>query len=145
MRASPTPRVPRGSLWLDVAIKVATVGLLAWAVASPDLPQFQGKAFAGRTRAEWTTVFEGTDACVAPVLGLTEAPSHPHNAARGVFIEVGGVTQPAPAPRFDRTPAAVRRAPVAPGTDTREALTDWGVGDVDGLIEAGVAKQAGGA
>ncbi|KAA9160500.1 CoA transferase [Amycolatopsis acidicola] len=101
------------------------------------------KAFAARTRAEWTSVFEGTDACVAPVLGFTEAPNHPHNVARGTFIEVDGVTQPAPAPRFSRTPATVRRGPVAPGTDTRDALTDWGVRDVESLLESGAAQEAG--
>jgi len=111
--------------------------------AWPLLRERIGKAFASRTRAEWTEVFEGTDACVAPVLGLTEAPHHPHNVARGTFIEVAGVTQPAPAPRFSRTPATVRRGPVAPGTDTRDALTDWGVRDVDGLLASGAASQAG--
>lgn len=110
--------------------------------ARPLLREQIGKAFASRTRAEWTEVFEGTDACVAAVLGLTEAPHHPHNVARGTFIEVGGVTQPAPAPRFSRTPAAVRRGPVAPGTDTRDALTDWGVRDVDELLASGAAGQA---
>lgn len=111
--------------------------------AWPVLRERIGKAFASRTRAEWTEIFEGTDACVAPVLGLTEAPHHPHNLAREAFIEVDGVTQPAPAPRFSRTPAAVRRGPVTPGLDTREALTDWGVSDVDGLLESGVAREAG--
>ena len=109
--------------------------------AWPELRERIGKAFASRTRAEWTEIFEGTDACVAPVLGLTEAPQHPHNIARGTYIEVDGVTQPAPAPRFSRTPATVRRGPVAPGTDTRDALTDWCVQDVDGLLAAGVASQ----
>jgi alpha-methylacyl-CoA racemase len=111
--------------------------------ARPLLREQIGKAFAGRTRAEWTEVFEGTDACVAPVLGLTEAPHHPHNVARGTFIEVDGVTQPAPAPRFSRTAATVRRGPVEPGTDTRDALTDWGVQDVDSLLASGAAGQAG--
>lgn len=110
--------------------------------AWPQLRERIGKAFAAKTRAEWTAIFEGTDACVAPVLGLTEASDHPHNAARGVFIDVDGVTQPAPAPRFSRTPASVRRGPVAPGTDTREALTDWGVRDVEELLSSGTASQA---
>jgi alpha-methylacyl-CoA racemase len=110
--------------------------------AWPGLRDRIGQAFAARTRAEWTAVFEGTDACVAPVLGLTEAPGHPHNAARKVFIEVDGITQPAPAPRFSRTPAAVRRGPVPPGTDTRDALDEWGVADVDELIKSGAAVQA---
>lgn len=111
--------------------------------AWPLLRERIGKAFAGRTRDEWTEVFAGTDACVAPVLGLTEAPGYPHNVARETFIEVGGVTQPAPAPRFSRTPATVRRPPAALGADTRAALTDWGVSDVDGLLASGVAREAG--
>ncbi len=79
--------------------------------------------FASRTRDEWTAVFDGTDACVAPVLAPAEAPRHPHNAARGVFTEVDGVVQPAPAPRFSRTPAARLGGP-APDD---EPWADWGV------------------
>ena len=65
--------------------------------------------FAERTRDEWAAAFDGSDACVAPVLSMADAPGHPHNAARGTFTEVAGVTQPAPAPRFSRTPAGQRR------------------------------------
>ncbi|MGW1838825.1 CaiB/BaiF CoA transferase family protein [Streptomyces sp. NPDC002067] len=83
--------------------------------------------FQERTRAEWTAVFEGTDACVAPVLSLREAPGHPHLAARGTFLDHGGLTQPAPAPRFSRTPGAVRRPPARPGADTEEIARDWSV------------------
>ncbi len=83
-------------------------------------------AFRGRTQAEWAEVFDGTDACVAPVLGPAEAPAHPHNAARGTFIEVGGVTQPAPAPRFGRTPAGVPQPPPRPGADTDPVLRGIG-------------------
>jgi alpha-methylacyl-CoA racemase len=108
----------------------------------PGLRDRIGKAFAARTRAEWAEVFEGTDACVAPVLGLAEAPGHPHNAARNVFIEVDGITQPAPAPRFSRTPTAVPRGPVPPGADTRQALGDWEVAGVEELIRSGAAVQA---
>ncbi|MFI9202129.1 CaiB/BaiF CoA transferase family protein [Streptomyces sp. NPDC053048] len=86
--------------------------------------------FRRRTRAEWTEVFEGTDACVAPVLSLREAPAHPHLAARGTFTEHGGIVQPAPAPRFSTTPASVRRPPARPGADTAEVARDW---DVPGL------------
>ena len=85
-----------------------------------------GAAFAGRTQAEWVAVFAGTDACVAPVLGLGEAPGHPHNAARGTFIEVGGVPQPAPAPRFSRTPGATPAPPPPPGRDTDAVLAGLG-------------------
>ncbi|MFI6729476.1 CoA transferase [Streptomyces sp. R-74717] len=83
--------------------------------------------FRTRTRAEWTEVFEGTDACVAPVLSLREAPRHPHIAARSTFVEHGGLTQPAPAPRFSATPASVRSGPARPGTDTEAVAADWDV------------------
>jgi alpha-methylacyl-CoA racemase len=99
-------------------------------------------AFASKTQAEWTEIFDGTDACVSPVVSLTEAAQHPHMVHRKAFIEVDGTTQPAPAPRFSRTPAAVRRGPVAPGTDTRAVLTDWGASDVEELLSSGVAIQA---
>ncbi len=98
--------------------------------------------FAERTRDEWAAVFEGTDACVAPVLSMTEAPVHPHNLARQTFIEVDGVVQPAPAPRFSRTPSSVASPPVRPGTHTLQALSDWGVPDVKALLDAGVVGQA---
>jgi alpha-methylacyl-CoA racemase len=83
--------------------------------------------FRTRTRDEWCRLLEGTDACVAPVLSLLEAPTHPHNQARGTFVDVGGVTQPAPAPRFSRTPCAAPAPPVASGIDDAEVLTAWGV------------------
>jgi alpha-methylacyl-CoA racemase len=82
--------------------------------------------FAGRTREEWAAVFEGSDACVAPVLSLTEARSHPHLAARATFVEHDGLTQPAPAPRFSRTPASLSRPPVLPGQHTDEILAEVG-------------------
>ncbi|GAA2092894.1 CaiB/BaiF CoA-transferase family protein [Streptomyces albiaxialis] len=81
--------------------------------------------FAARTRAEWTEVFEGSDACVAPVLSLTEAHTHPHLTARGTFVEHEGLTQPAPAPRFSATPTAVTRPPALPGAHTAEVARDW--------------------
>ncbi|QTE02226.1 CaiB/BaiF CoA transferase family protein [Streptomyces cyanogenus] len=84
-------------------------------------------AFASRTRDEWTAVFEGSDACVAPVLSLREAPHHPHLAARGTFTDHGGITQPAPAPRFSATPTAVRTGPARPGADTAAVARDWGI------------------
>ncbi|MFF8289761.1 CaiB/BaiF CoA transferase family protein [Streptomyces sp. NPDC016309] len=83
--------------------------------------------FRTRTRAEWTAVFEGSDACVAPVLSLREAPAHPHLAARSTFTEHGGITQPAPAPRFSATPGAVTRPPALPGSGTHEVAHDWDV------------------
>ncbi|WP_406516571.1 CaiB/BaiF CoA transferase family protein [Streptomyces sp. NBC_00134] len=83
--------------------------------------------FKTRTREEWTAVFEGSDACVAPVLSLREAPGHPHLAARGTFTDHGGITQPAPAPRFSATPTTVRRGPAQPGADTAGVARDWDV------------------
>ena len=85
--------------------------------------------FATRTRAEWEEVFDGSDACVAPVLSPGEAPDHPHNRFRGTFTEVAGVVQPAPAPRFLSTPGAIRRPPPNPGQHADEALADWGLSD----------------
>ena len=98
--------------------------------------------FKERTQAEWAEVFDGTDACVAPVVPLAEAPHHPHLAARGTFVERDGVTQPAPAPRFSRTAPSLDAPPPLPGEHTREALTAWGIEDVDALLAAGVATQA---
>lgn len=83
--------------------------------------------FRRRTRQEWTAVFEGTDACVAPVLSLREAPGHPHLAARATFTESAGITQPAPAPRFSVTPGSLRRPPAQPGAHTAEVARDWDV------------------
>ncbi|WP_320785111.1 CaiB/BaiF CoA-transferase family protein [Streptomyces sp. CRN 30] len=83
--------------------------------------------FATRTRDEWTALFEGSDACVAPVLSLREAPHHPHLAARATFTDHGGAVQPAPAPRFSATPAAVRTGPARPGADTAAVARDWDV------------------
>jgi len=83
--------------------------------------------FKQKTRDEWTALLEGTDACVAPVLTLGEAPAHPHMRARGVYHDEDGVVQPAPAPRFSRTPATVRRPASSAGADGRAALGRWGV------------------
>jgi alpha-methylacyl-CoA racemase len=99
------------------------------------------ETFAQRTQAEWVGVFDGTDACVAPVLPLTEAYEHPHNVARGTYVDHDGLTQPAPAPRFSATPATLTTPPSLSGADTRDALTAWGIDDVDGLIRDGVALQ----
>jgi len=101
------------------------------------------EAFAARTQAEWTEVFEGTDACVAPILTLSEAAEHPHMSTREVFVEREGVLQPAPAPRFSRTTASLSSPPSPKaGADTREALAAWGIQGVDDLVERGVAVQA---
>ncbi|URD61724.1 CoA transferase [Sphingomonas sp. KRR8] len=83
-------------------------------------------AFAGRPRSAWLECFEGTDACVAPVLGLGDAPGHPHNRARETFVEVGGVIQPAPAPRYSATPNDAPRAPRREGEDGPSILAEFG-------------------
>ena len=96
--------------------------LAAW----PDLKEKFAALFATRTRADWCALLEGTDACFAPVLDMDEAPRHPHNTARGTFVDVAGVTQPAPAPRFSRTPGQAGSPPGGPGQDAAAILADWG-------------------
>jgi len=83
--------------------------------------------FKGKTRDDWCAIMEGTDICFAPVLSMAEAPSHPHNAERKTFVEVEGVVQPAPAPRFSGTPAEIQRRPAGLGEHTEEILRDWHV------------------
>ncbi|MFD2767026.1 CaiB/BaiF CoA transferase family protein [Micromonospora eburnea] len=92
----------------------------------PALRAAWARLFRTRTRDEWTALLAATDACVAPVLDWAEAPDHPHLAARGVFVDHGGVTQPAPAPRFSATPTSVRRPPPRPGEHTDELLVEAG-------------------
>jgi alpha-methylacyl-CoA racemase len=93
----------------------------------PVLRERLAAVFRTRTRDEWCRLLEGTDACVAPVLSLLEAPAHPHNQARGTFVEVGGVVQPAPAPRFSRTPCADPEPPVEPSDHREQTLAAWGL------------------
>lgn len=81
---------------------------------------------ASKTRSEWEEIFAGTDACVAPVLEPEEAATYPHNDQRNTFVEVAGITQPAPAPRFSRTPASTPTPPSHLGQDTTAALVRWG-------------------
>ena len=96
--------------------------------------------FRTRTRDEWCRLFEGSDACFAPVLTFSEAAAHPHAIARKGHVSVGNVTQPAPAPRFSRTPGAVRAAPPERGARGREALVEWGftAEEIDGLAAHGL-------
>jgi alpha-methylacyl-CoA racemase len=108
----------------------------------PELRELIASTFRTRTRQEWTEVFEGSDACVAPVLSAREAPDHPHLAARGTLVERDGLTQPAPAPRFSRTAAELGLPPCAPGAHTLEALKAWGFEDADALVAAGTVVQA---
>jgi alpha-methylacyl-CoA racemase len=93
--------------------------------------------FARKTRDEWCELLDGTDACCAPVLSLTEAPQHEHNKSRGTFVDVDGVTQPAPAPRFSRTKTAIRNSPGEAEECARDALHDWGLIDaeIDRLLQ----------
>ena len=94
--------------------------------AWPSLRQTFGDIFAKRTRSEWAHVFAGSDACVEPVVTMGEAPTHPHMEARNTFIEVGGQIQPAPAPRFARTPSAAPTPAVPAGENTDELLAELG-------------------
>jgi alpha-methylacyl-CoA racemase len=106
----------------------------------PEMHSLFSKTFKSKTREEWCKVFEGSDACFAPVLSWSEARRDPHNRSRRSFVEVAGVEQPAPAPRFSRTPGAVRRAPPERGGGGREALADWGFGaaEIDRLAAQGL-------
>lgn len=96
-----------------------------------------GEAFLARTRDEWADVFADSDACVTPVLSPWEAHRAPHSVARGAFVEVDGIVQPAPAPRFSRTPSASPVAPDPGGRDVVRTLADWGVGDAAELVGNG--------
>jgi alpha-methylacyl-CoA racemase len=98
---------------------------------SPELEAALAEAFRRRTREEWMAVFEGTDACVAPVLSLAEAARHPHNVARGTFIEVDGIEQHAPAPRFSRTAASPVQPPHRAGADTLAVLKEAAFTDAE--------------
>ena len=91
----------------------------------PALRERLAASFATRTQAEWVDVFAGGDACVEPVLGLQQAPEHPHLDARGTFVRDRDVVQPGPAPRFSRTPARLDRPPPTPGEHQDEIVADW--------------------
>jgi alpha-methylacyl-CoA racemase len=106
----------------------------------PEMKARLSEIFLGRTRDEWCSIMEGTDICFAPVLTMDEAARHPHNVERGTFVEVAGVTQPAPAPRFDRTPVEIERPPAHTGQHTDEILAEWLGADaarIDALRAAG--------
>ena len=108
----------------------------------PEKKDRMAEVIKSKTRDEWDEIMLGSDVCYAPVLDLSEAPSHPHNVARGSFVEVDGVVQPAPAPRFSRTPGEVQMPPPSPGQHTAEVLTDWGfsVEDVEKLKDVGAVN-----
>ena len=109
----------------------------------PEMKQVFSKTFRTKTRDEWCRVFEGSDACFAPVLSWSEARAHPQSVARKSYLSVGGVPQPAPAPRFSRTPGEVRREPPERGEGGLQALQDWGFGakDIDGLKSQGLGTR----
>lgn len=128
-----------GGLGLDAA-SVAERRAENW----PALTEKFAAIFATRSREEWTVVFDGTDACVAPVLSPTEAVTHPHAVARGSFIDVAGMAQPGPVPKLDRTPGAVSSPAPHPGEHSRKALTDWGIAAdrVDALLAGGTVRAS---
>jgi len=97
----------------------------------PKMKERFAAVFSSKTRDEWASIFDGSDACVAPVLTMSEAPTHPHNRLRGTFSEVAGVLQPSPAPRFAATPGEIRWPPPNPGQRGDEALADWGVSEAE--------------
>jgi alpha-methylacyl-CoA racemase len=94
-----------------------------------DMRRILREVFAMHTRQEWCDLLEHTDVCFAPVLSLPEASEHPHNRARETFVEVAGVVQPAPAPRFSATPSRIQWPPAPIVRDTRQALRNWGVSE----------------
>ncbi|MDQ0382483.1 CaiB/BaiF CoA transferase family protein [Amycolatopsis thermophila] len=124
--------------WVSIAANEArfwraTVALLGFAEDElpdqhdrdrwPEVKERFAAVFRTRTRDEWCALAQGREVCLTPVLSMAEAPEHPHLRARGTFVEVDGIVQPAPAPRFSRTPGAIQRPPAAPGD---EVLGDWG-------------------
>jgi len=114
----------------DLPFQLDPTGWPAW-------KKLIGEALLTRTRDEWTAVFADSDACVTPVLSPWEAHTAPHHVARGSFVEVDGIIQPAPAPRFSRTPAGAPVSPDAAGRDVVRTLEDWGVADGTDLVAGG--------
>jgi alpha-methylacyl-CoA racemase len=108
----------------------------------PSMTKRFREIFRGKTRDEWTRIFEGRDACVAPVLGLDEVDTHPQNRARGLLTRIEGLPQPAPAPRLSRTPGRADRPGLPRGSETREVLQDLGYGGdrVESLFKSGVVE-----
>ena len=109
----------------------------------PHLKRELSKVFLSKTRDEWCEIMEGSDVCFAPVLNLRESVEHPHNQARETFVEVDGVVQPGPAPRFSRTPGSVASPPSIPGEHSHQVLTEWGFQDAEikELERAAIIKQ----
>ena len=108
----------------------------------PELRGLISARFKDRTRDEWTAAFAGSDACVEPVLSVTEAAGDPHLTARETYVSRDGMVQPSPAPRFSRTPGRLPEPAPVPGQHTTEALTAWGLADAEDLVACGAARQA---
>jgi alpha-methylacyl-CoA racemase len=108
----------------------------------PELRARLSARFSERTRDEWAAIFAGSDACVEPVLSLNEAAVDPHLVARETYLAGDGFIQPAPAPRFSRTPGRLTEPAPVPGQHTIEALTEWGLADAADLVASGAAAQA---
>ena len=110
----------------------------------PQMKERVASLFRTKTRDEWCKIMEGSDICFAPVLSMAEAPKHPHNRERETFVERDGVTQPAPTPRFSRTPGAIQGPPARPGEHTDQALRDWGFSptELEKLRECGAIAAA---
>jgi alpha-methylacyl-CoA racemase len=102
------------------------------------------RVFKARTQAQWCDLMEGSDVCFAPVLSIFDAPTHPHHQQRNTFVDLDGVTQPAPAPRFSRTPPEVRGGARRPGEDSEAVLLEYGFsrGDIDTFRAKGVISAA---
>lgn len=132
----------RAELLERLRVDVSDLGDLRDPVSWPALRARLAAAFVARTRREWTEIFAGGDACATPVLTMEEARDHPHNRARSLFAEVGGRTQPAPAPRFSRTPPPLPAPPPVPGADADRILAEAGFtpGEVGRLRETGVIR-----
>ncbi|HEX4888773.1 MAG TPA: CaiB/BaiF CoA-transferase family protein [Alphaproteobacteria bacterium] len=135
------------------ALLLEKTGLAGAADLPPQMDQSQWpamkerlrKIFLTKTRDEWSALMEGSDVCFAPVLNFEESIAHPHNVAREAFVTVDGFTQPAPAPRFERTKSEIRKPPSVQGEDTDVTLRAWGFSDseIAALHRAGAIKQNG--
>ncbi|MCC5871765.1 MAG: CoA transferase [Gammaproteobacteria bacterium] len=110
----------------------------------PGLKSRLAEVFKSKSRDEWCEIMEGTDVCFAPVLSIFEAPEHPHNVARKTFVEVEGLVQPAPAPRFSRTEPGIRNAARVPGEDSEDVLRtfDFSDAEIDALFTAGAVVKS---
>ena len=109
----------------------------------PAMKKTYAAIFQQKTQDEWCEIMEGSDICFAPVLSMSEAPNHPQNVARDSFVDILGVTQPGPAPKFSRTKAEIQGPPPALGQDTEEGLAEWGFSrdEIAALVSSGAVVQ----